>query len=218
MLAVALCAVASACGVQEAARPPDGEVPPGTAALPGIDEREIGAYKVGRPYQISGIWYYPKVEYDYVETGIASWYGPGFHGKATANGETYDQNALTAAHRTLPLPSMVRVTNLENGRSLVLRLNDRGPFKRGRIIDLSKRAADLLGVTRQGTAKVRVELLEQESRLLAAIAQGLEVPKNRPQAAPTIAVTAIPLDPPETPAEAQPPPPRFLPGGGRAPA
>lgn len=204
LFASALCAVVSGCGVPEPASRPQSEVPPGTANLPEIDERAIGAYKVGRPYQISGIWYYPKVEYDYVETGIASWYGPGFHGRSTANGETYDQDALTAAHRTLPLPSMVQVTNLENGRSLILRLNDRGPFKRGRIIDLSKRAADLLGVTRRGTAKVRVQVLEQESRMLAALARGLALPKNRPQAAPTIAVTAVPLDPPQ---KAAPEPP-----------
>ena len=96
-----------------------------------------GRYKVGNPYQIAGKWYYPKEDYEYVETGIASWYGPGFHGKRTANGEIYDQNALTAAHRTLPMPSAVRVTNLENGRSLTLRVNDRGPFARGRIIDVT---------------------------------------------------------------------------------
>ena len=96
-----------------------------------------GRYKVGTPYQIKNVWYYPKVEYDYDETGIASWYGPNFHQKLTANGEIFDQNAITAAHRTLPMPSIVRVTNLENGRSLIVRINDRGPFAHGRIIDLS---------------------------------------------------------------------------------
>ncbi len=190
--ALALCLVLSACA-------PEGErstsgLGPYAAALGG--DRAIGKYKVGRPYRIDGIWYYPKVDYDYVETGIASWYGPGFHGKKTANGEIYDQEALTAAHRTLPLPSLVRVTNLQNGRSLVVRLNDRGPFKRGRIIDLSKRSADLLGFTRQGTAKVRVEILEEESRTLAAVAQGLTLTAERPRAAPTIAVSAVPLEPP----------------------
>lgn len=80
-----------------------------------------GSYKVGSPYQIDGRWYYPKEDYTYVEEGIASWYGPNFHGKTTANGEVYDMNDLTAAHRTLPMPSVVRVTNLENGRALVLR-------------------------------------------------------------------------------------------------
>ena len=129
--------------------------------------QSAGLYKVGNPYQIKGVWYYPAVDYAYDETGIASWYGPGFHGKKTANGEIYDQNGVTAAHRTLPLPSRVRVTNLENGRSIVLTINDRGPFAHGRIIDLSKRAAQLLDVIQKGTAKVRVSILEDESRALA---------------------------------------------------
>ncbi|MDA0339851.1 MAG: septal ring lytic transglycosylase RlpA family protein, partial [Proteobacteria bacterium] len=126
-----------------------------------------GLYKVGNPYQINGMWYYPTIDYEYDETGIASWYGPQFHGKATANGETFDMNSVSAAHRTLPLPSMVRVTNLDNGRSLTLRVNDRGPFARGRVIDLSRRAAQLLGFEGQGTTKVRVQILARESELLA---------------------------------------------------
>ncbi len=133
--------------------------------------KSSGNYKVGKPYEIRGIWYYPKVDYNYSETGIASWYGPGFHGRKTANGEIYDQYALTAAHRTLPLPSMVRVTNLGNGRSIKVRLNDRGPFANNRIIDLSRHSAELLGFRVQGTAKVKVEILEEESRQLAALAQ-----------------------------------------------
>ena len=128
-----------------------------------------GRYKVGNPYQIGGVWYYPAVDYAYTETGIASWYGPGFHGRATANGETYDQNALTAAHRTLPMPSMVRVTNLENGRQLVLKVNDRGPFAHNRIVDVSRRAAQLLGFEQQGTARVRVDIMDAESRQLAML-------------------------------------------------
>lgn len=127
-----------------------------------------GYYKVGNPYQIDGIWYYPAEDYEYDETGIASWYGAAFHGKLTANGEDYDMNALTAAHRTLPLPSFVRVTNLENGRSLVLKVNDRGPFAKGRIIDISRRGAQLLGFQNQGTAKVRVQILADQSRAVAA--------------------------------------------------
>ena len=129
-------------------------------------------YKVGNPYQIQGVWYYPKVDYDYEETGIASWYGPGFDGKLTANGELYDMNELSAAHRTLPLPSFVRVTNLQNGRSLVLRVNDRGPFAHGRILDASRRAAQLLGFQTNGTARVRVQVLADESRAVAARLQG----------------------------------------------
>jgi rare lipoprotein A len=116
-----------------------------------------GAFKVGNPYQISGVWYYPKDDPFYDETGIASWYGEDFHGKATANGERYDMHALTAAHRTLPMPVVVRATNLENGRSLRLRVNDRGPYARGRIIDVSQRAAQLLGFHANGTTRVRVQ-------------------------------------------------------------
>ena len=153
------------------------------AARPVVDQAP-GAYKVGRPYQIGGAWYYPKANYDYDETGIASWYGPGFHGKPTANGEAFDQNALTAAHRTLPMPSMVRVTNLDNGRSIKVRINDRGPFKNGRIIDLSRRAADLLGFRGRGTAKVRVKIVRDESRALAAAALTEDTAATAPDAAP----------------------------------
>ncbi len=123
----------------------------------GTDRGGEGAYKVGNPYQINGVWYYPKDDPFYDETGVASWYGHDFHGKATANGERYDMGALTAAHRTLPMPTIVRVTNLENGRSLRLRVNDRGPYARGRIIDVSRRAATLLGFIDKGTARVRVQ-------------------------------------------------------------
>ena len=129
--------------------------------------KPAGEYKIGKPYQISGVWYYPEVNYGYAETGVASWYGPKFHGKRTANGEIFDMNDLTAAHGTLPLPSLVQVTNLENGRALKLRVNDRGPFAHGRIIDVSRRGAQLLGFARNGTARVRVEILASGSRLLA---------------------------------------------------
>lgn len=116
-----------------------------------------GDYKIGKPYQISGVWYYPHHDPNYDETGIASWYGPGFHGRTTANGEIFDQNAMTAAHTTLPLPVVVRVVNLENGRSMLLRVNDRGPFVDGRIIDVSRAAAERLGFLRQGLTLVRVQ-------------------------------------------------------------
>src|SRR5260221_266444 len=105
-----------------------------------------GIYKVGKPYQIDGAWYYPAEDWSYDETGIASWYGEAFHGKDTANGETFDLNAMSAAHRTLPLPTIVQVTNLDNGRSIQIRINDRGPYARGRIIDMSRRSAQLLGL------------------------------------------------------------------------
>jgi rare lipoprotein A len=142
---------------------------------PQANEKAIGTYKIGKPYRISGVYYYPNVDYNYSETGVASWYGPKFHGRLTANGARFDMNEVTAAHRTLPLPSMVRVTNLRNGRSLKILVNDRGPFSRGRIIDLSRRSAQLLGVIRAGTAPVRVKIIADESRQLAAIAQGKSV-------------------------------------------
>ncbi|WP_282608305.1 septal ring lytic transglycosylase RlpA family protein [Pelagibius sp. Alg239-R121] len=183
---------------------------PGTSA----PKKSSGSYKIGKPYEVRGIWYYPKVDYAYKESGIASWYGPGFHGRKTANGEIYDQFDLTAAHRTLPLPSMVRVTNLGNGRSITVRINDRGPFANNRIIDLSRRSAELLGFRIQGTAKVKVEVLEEESRQLAALAQRgggtqLAQPSTRVdqvateptslsvKAAPTVSVTGESLSAPD---------------------
>jgi rare lipoprotein A len=117
-------------------------------------------YKLGKPYQVAGVTYYPYHDSRFVEQGIASWYGAEFHGRNTANGEPFDMNGVTAAHKTLPLPSTVRVSNLENGRSILVRVNDRGPFVNGRVIDLSRRAAQLLGVYGPGTAKVRVEFVE----------------------------------------------------------
>jgi rare lipoprotein A len=167
------------------------------------DTKQQGIYKIGDPYQINGTWYYPAEDYGYNETGIASFYGGetqgvNFHGRFTANGETYDMNALTAAHRTLPMPSLVRVTNLENGRSIVLRVNDRGPYARGRIIDLSRRSAQLLGFEGKGTAMVRVQILADESRQLkAAMLQGNAPPGTEMvAAAPRGAVQSDALPPP----------------------
>ena len=118
-----------------------------------------GIYKIGTPYEIEGEWYYPQEDATYDNTGIASWYGPKFHGRRTANGEIFDMDLLTAAHPTLPMPVRAKVTNLENGRSLVVRINDRGPFAKDREIDMSRHAADLLGFKEKGTAKVRVQYL-----------------------------------------------------------
>ena len=114
------------------------------------------AVKIGKPYQVYGTWYSPADDQHYDARGIASWYGPGFHALSTANGERYDQDDVTAAHKTLPMPSWVEVENLDNGRRLVVRINDRGPFVAGRIIDLSRRSAQLLGVDKAGLANVRV--------------------------------------------------------------
>lgn len=131
-----------------------------------------------RPYQIRGRWYHPAEDPEYEEVGMASWYGDRFHGRPTATGETFDMNALTAAHRTLPLPGLVEVTNLENGRAVVLRVNDRGPFVDGRIIDLSRGAARELGLLERGVGRVRVRYLGRAPRLggrHAAMDGGFEV-------------------------------------------
>ena len=146
-----------------------------TAVLPACAQLQFGAelakqgkrtaaggiYKVGKPYKIAGEWYYPRENKKYDNIGIASWYGPKFQGRRTANGEIFDMNLLTAAHPTLPMPVMVQVTNLENGRSMKLRVNDRGPFKKNREIDLSRRAAEILGFKDKGTARVRVKYLHR---------------------------------------------------------
>ena len=118
-----------------------------------------GIYKIGTPYQIQGEWYYPQEDATYDNIGTASWYGPKFHGRRTANGEIFDMDLLTAAHPTLPMPVRVKVTNLENNKSVIVRLNDRGPFAKDREIDMSRRAAEMLGFREQGTTQVRVQYL-----------------------------------------------------------
>ncbi len=142
-----------------------------------------GRAMVGEPYRINGHWYYPEEDPDYTAVGMASWYGSDFHGLDTANGETFNMAALTAAHPTLPLPSYARVTNLENGRSIVVRVNDRGPFAHGRLIDLSRRAATILGYENQGVAEVQVEYVgpaplegDDEPMLLASYREGGNAP------------------------------------------
>lgn len=124
-----------------------------------------------RPYKALGAWYYPQPHYEYAEEGMASFYGGGdaFHGRPTATGERYDMNGITAAHKTVPLPCIAKVTNLENGRELIVKVNDRGPFIPGRIIDVSRRSAQLLGFEGKGLAKVRVVTLVPESLALNGI-------------------------------------------------
>lgn len=134
-----------------------------------------GSYKIGTPYKVFGKTYYPEENYSYKETGIASWYGADFHEGITANGERYDMNAMTAAHRTLPLPSIVKVTNLRNNKTAILRVNDRGPFVDNRIIDVSKKAAEVLGFKNMGITKVRVEIMPKESKALKASLTGVPV-------------------------------------------
>jgi rare lipoprotein A len=146
-------------------------------------------YKTGQPYQVAGIWYVPKDEPDYDKTGIASWYGDAFHMKATADGETFDMNQFSAAHTTLPLPSIVEVTNLDNGRKLKVRVNDRGPFVDNRIIDLSHAAARELGYDRQGLARVRVKYIGPAP--LAGPEAGVRYAEARPEA--TAPLAAVPV-------------------------
>lgn len=188
-----------------------------------------GLEKIGNPYTINGIRYVPIARSTgYKETGIASWYGADFHGKPTANGECYDMYAISAAHNTLPMPTWVRVTHLENGRSIVLRVNDRGPFARGRLIDLSYGAASKLGMVKQGTAPVSVEavsgpfhdtkphtrLAQQQQpqqkqtfteRVSAPKAPAEPTPERKPSSPPTDAV------PPNVVVEDLPPPPQNVP-------
>jgi rare lipoprotein A len=119
--------------------------------------------KLGKPYTVLGQYYEPRYDPNYREEGIASWYGPGFHGRMTASGEEFDTGEMTAAHRTLPMPSLVKVENLDNGRTAIVRVNDRGPFSKNRIIDLSSKAAEKLGVKATGTARVRLTYLQEET-------------------------------------------------------
>lgn len=131
--------------------------------------------RVGKPYQIKGQWYTPKYETDYDETGLASWYGDYFHGRSTSNGEKFDMNKISAAHKTLPLPSYVEVTNLDNGRKLYVRVNDRGPFVDDRIIDLSKKAAELLGSKATGLARVRVRQVDPPKNVVLLAPDGSKI-------------------------------------------
>jgi rare lipoprotein A len=150
---LALCALCACAGPRhERSRLKD---PAAYAALPPTQ----------RPYKVFGVWYYPIADAaGFQEQGFASWYGPGFHGKKTSNGEVYDMHALTAAHKTLPLGTHVRVTRTDTGKSVVVRLNDRGPFVDDRIIDLSRAAAQSLDMIGSGTARVRIEALQPRVR------------------------------------------------------
>jgi len=187
-------------------------------------------YKTGAPYQVGGIWYFPHEQPDYDQTGVASWYGDAFNLRPTADGEIFDKDLPSAAHTTLPLPSLVEVTNLDNGRKLVVRVNDRGPFVGGRIIDLSHEAARRLGYDRAGLARVRVRYvgpapLRGEETLRYARAQVPARAAPAPQAAPASTPLVKPpapvmvaeLKPLPAPIPAPPPaadaPPAAAPGG-----
>ncbi len=168
-------AILSACG-------PEPELQTSAPPAPGV--------KIGEPYQVAGRWYTPQEDPGYNQVGIASWYGSDFHNKQTANGEIYDMNKLTAAHTTLPMPSYVRVTNLENNRSLILRVNDRGPFVGNRIIDVSRRGAQLLGFEKRGTTRVRVEAVDGPNAPVQ-VAQSDEPPPLEAQPTARVAVESI---------------------------
>ncbi|MFT6219884.1 MAG: rare lipoprotein A (peptidoglycan hydrolase) [Rickettsiales bacterium] len=124
----------------------------------------VGHYKVGNPYEVFGVKYYPKKYDDFEEVGTSSWYGDAFDGKKTANGEIYHKGDITAAHPTLPLPSMVRITNLENDESIKVRVNDRGPFAKKRIADVSEAVAIKLGFKDQGTTTIKLEFLKEDTQ------------------------------------------------------
>src|SRR6266478_1763721 len=142
-----------------------------------------GTYRVGKPYTVAGRVYVPEEDTGYREEGMASWYGDDFHGRLTANGEIFDMASLTAAHPTLPLPSYARVTNLTNGKSLIVRVNDRGPYHGNRLIDVSNRAAELLEFKGNGVARVRVEYVARaplegsdDRQLMATLRTGVPAP------------------------------------------
>lgn len=157
------CAALAACATPQpryaASLPGERAAPPRAAAAPAPSQPLRKGYKLGKPYQVGGIWYVPRADPHYDVKGVASWYGDQFHNRSTANGEVFNKYAMTAAHTTLPLPSIVEVTNLENGRKVKVRVNDRGPFVGGRVIDLSYAAARELGFDRKGLAKVRVRYM-----------------------------------------------------------
>ncbi|MEA2896493.1 MAG: rare lipoprotein [Bradyrhizobium sp.] len=142
-----------------------------------------GTYRVGKPYTVAGRVYVPEEDPSYREEGMASWYGDDFHGRLTANGEVFDMASLTAAHPTLPIPSYARVTNLSNGKSLIVRVNDRGPYHGNRLIDVSNRAAELLEFKGNGVARVRVEYVARaplegsdDRQLMATLRTGVPAP------------------------------------------
>lgn len=171
-----------------------------------------GVYRVGKPYVVAGRTYVPEEGENYRTEGLASWYGRDFHGRLTANGEVFDMESITAAHPTLPMPSYVRVTNLSNRRSLIVRVNDRGPFHGNRVIDLSHKSAHLLGFKDNGVARVRVEYVgraalegSDDARLVATLRHG------EPAPAPVLVASA------GRPAIALPETPRGVPVSGPVP-
>jgi rare lipoprotein A len=174
-----------------------------------------GQYLVGHPYTIAGRTYYPSENAHYAAVGMASWYGDAFHGRRTANGEIYDMRSLSAAHPTMPLPSYARVTNLGNGYSMIVRVNDRGPYSPGRVMDVSSRVADMLDFKSAGTAKIKVEYVgpaplagTDDSTLVASLrTDGKPATFDGSPASPTMVADAEPqqAQPRQAVAETEPP-------------
>src|ERR1700693_5375119 len=156
---------------------------PGVVAFGEPVPKGGGTYRVGKPYTVGGRVYIPEEDVNYREEGMASWYGDDFHGRLTANGEVFDMESLTAAHPTLPMPCYARVTNLSNGKSLIVRVNDRGPYHGNRLIDVSNKAAELLEFKGNGVARVRVEYVARaplegsdDRQLMATLRTGVPAP------------------------------------------
>jgi rare lipoprotein A len=181
-----LAGTATACASTGTSLPVNGQHPSSLAqAAPRSGQPPSGRLRgTDKPYQVAGQWYFPQANPNYDEVGTASWYGYPFQARHTADGEIYDQELITAAHKTLPLPCIVEVTNLQNGRSIRVRVNDRGPFVGGRLIDLSKAAAEQLGFDRKGTTRVRVRFITMASPLTAPglmmASNGASAPPSRP--------------------------------------
>jgi rare lipoprotein A len=202
VLAIGCSMALAGCASSERAaapRPSDVRASPRVVSDTGPIPKGGGVYKIGAPYQIAGRWYVPREEPGYDRSGVASWYGSDFHGRRTANGEVFDMDALTAAHPTLPLPSLATVTNLDTGRTILVRINDRGPYAKDRLIDLSRRSARELGLEHTGTARVRVRYVgpapldgndHAERRHLAGLPATTEQHAVRPAVRPSPEITA----------------------------
>lgn len=225
------CAALTACATPMPTRLPPTASAPSTSrpySGPPAPGSTKGLRGTEKPYQIRGIWYYPKADADYDEKGVGSWYGEQFHNRRTANGEVFDMDLPSAAHKTLPLPSIVEVTNLDNGRKMRVRVNDRGPFIDGRIIDLSKAAAEQLGYGRAGVARVRVRYVGPagktpfEQRRVIASTPTTPPPQPRYAPPPKARVYASGLPPAQAAYTAPPPPkaadPDYVPYAPSSPA
>lgn len=192
-LVLGLFSLLAACSTVGGARSPGG-------AIPVVKDPAPIVAGTMRPYQVRGRWYTPKDQPDYEEVGMASWYGDAFNGRPTSTGERFDMHALTAAHKTLPLPGLVEVTNLENGRQVVVRINDRGPFVDSRIIDLSREAATELGMLSQGVGRVRVRYLGPAPRQGGGTLLQASAPAQAPVRPTPTPTPYVPPAPPIAPA------------------